>query len=219
MFLGHFSIGFVAKALAPKTSLGSLFLASVLLDLIWSTLLILGIEKVWIAPGTAEASTLIFSYFPFSHSLLLAIMWGILVAVIYFMIRRYVRGALVMGLVVICHWFTDLIVHLPDLPLYPGGARFGLGLWSSKSGTLVIEMLLFLIGLGIYFNATATKSDGGDWRIGFLLLVLMGIYFVNLFGPPPPSINAVAWTGEAQWLLVLWGYWINRYRVSVKHYP
>ncbi len=217
MFLGHFSFGLAAKAFAPGTSLGSLFLASQLLDFIWSTLLILGVERVRIVPGATETTPLNFDYYPFSHSLLLAVIWGLVVALVYLLFRRSPRGAVVMGGVVVSHWFLDLLVHQSDLPLYPGGALFGMGLWSSKSGTVVVEILLFLVSLGIYFNATETMDDHGDWRIGCLLLVLLGIYIRDLSGPLPSSVSAVAWTVEAQWLLVLWGYWADRHRVSVTH--
>jgi membrane-bound metal-dependent hydrolase YbcI (DUF457 family) len=215
MFLGHYSVGFAAKALAPRTSLGSLLLASQLLDLVWSTLLIFGVERVRIDPGVTGAVPLNFEYYPFSHSLFLALIWGVVVAAIYLAFSNYTRGAVVMGSVVVSHWFLDLLVHRSDLPLYPGGRLLGIGLWESTSGTLVVEMVIFIVSLGIYFNATVTRKDGGDWCLGCLLLVLMGIYIGSLFGPPPSSITVVVWGGEAQWLLICWGYWIERHRVSV----
>lgn len=216
MFIGHFGVGFAAKALAPRTSLGSLLLATQFPDLLWPTLILLGVERVWIEPGATEVTPLNFEYYPFSHGLVSAIIWGLMVAVVYLVLLRYVRGAIVMGLVVVSHWFLDLLVHRPDLPLYSGSARFGLGLWSTKSGTLVIEMMIFLVGLGIYFNNTFPRNDKGDWRLGCLILVLLGIYIANIFGPPPPSVTAIAWVGQAQWLLVFWGYWIDRNRVAVR---
>ncbi len=44
------------------------------------------------------------------------------------------------------------------------------------------------------------------------IAVLVMIYFANLFGPPPPSVSAVAWSAQAIWLLVAWGYWVDRHR-------
>jgi hypothetical protein len=38
------------------------------------------------------------------------------------------------------------------------------------------------------------------------------IHFASLFGPPPPSVTALAWVGQAQWLLVAWGYWVDNHR-------
>jgi hypothetical protein len=37
-------------------------------------------------------------------------------------------------------------------------------------------------------------------------------HFGNIFGQPPPSVVAFAWVGEAQWLLVIWAYWIDHNR-------
>lgn len=34
----------------------------------------------------------------------------------------------------------------------------------------------------------------------------------HLFGPPPPNVEAVAWSAQAIGLLVLWAYWVDRHR-------
>ena len=78
-----------------------------------------------------------------------------------------------------------------------------------------MEMTLFLVGLGIYFNKTVPRDDKGDWRLGCLIMVLMGIYFFNFFGPPPPSVTAIIWAGQALWVLILWAYWADNYRMAV----
>jgi len=46
VFIGHFALGFAAKRVAPQTSLGTLFLAAQFVDLLWPTLLLLGVERV-----------------------------------------------------------------------------------------------------------------------------------------------------------------------------
>lgn len=51
MFIGHFAMGFGAKRFAPEVSLGVLFLACQLADLIWPNLVLLGIEHLSIEPG------------------------------------------------------------------------------------------------------------------------------------------------------------------------
>jgi hypothetical protein len=55
VFIGHFAVGFAAKAVAPRASLGTLFLAAQFIDLLWPTLLLLGVERVQIAPGITRA--------------------------------------------------------------------------------------------------------------------------------------------------------------------
>ncbi|HIH45049.1 MAG TPA: hypothetical protein HA257_08265 [Candidatus Methanoperedenaceae archaeon] len=214
MLLGHFGIGFGAKAIAPKASLGSMFLASLFVDLVFPTLLLLGVERVTITPGITKVTPLDFVYYPISHSLLAVLLWAVLVAVVYMYLRHYSRGALVLGLAVVSHWFLDAIVHRPDLALYPGSGVFvGFGVWSSLPGTLAAELLIFGIGLGIYLRTTKPADKIGVYSLGTLVIFLLVLYMGAIFGPPPPGITALAWAGEAQWLFVLWGYWIDRHRI------
>ncbi len=212
MFIGHFGVGFGAKAAAPKVSLGSLFLAAQLIDLLWPTLLLLGIERVRIEPGATTVTPLDFVHYPVSHSLLAVLGWAVLVAGVYGVVRRYRTGALVLGLAVVSHWLLDLLVHRPDLPLYPGGPVMGWGLWSSLPGTLIVELPLFAVGLAFYLRTTRAADVIGRWALGGLVGFLLLVYVSNLLGPPPPNVTALAWVGQAQWLLILWGYWVDRHR-------
>ncbi len=216
MFIGHFGVGFGAKAAAPKVSLGSLFLAAQFIDLLWPTFLLLGIEQVRIDPTATKVTPLDFQYYPISHSLLAVFGWAVLIAVSYQLLRHYRRGAVVLGLAVASHWLLDAIVHRPDLPLYPGSANLlGLNLWSSLSATLAIELLIFILGVWMYLRVTESSDAVGKWALWGLIALLVAIYLVNLFGSPPPNVTALAWVGQAQWLLIAWGYWIDRHRHPV----
>jgi hypothetical protein len=213
MFIAHFGVGFGAKSVAPKISLGTLFLAAQFIDLLWPTLLLLGVEQVRIAPGATVVTPLVFESYPISHSLLAVIGWAVLTGGIYYWLKRERKGALILGALVVSHWLLDLVVHQPDLPLFPGSATVvGLNAWSSLPLTLLLEGSLFAAGVWLYARATAAVDAAGRWGfyglVGFLLLVYIG----NLFGEPPPNAMAIAWVGQAQWLLVLWGYWIDRHR-------
>jgi hypothetical protein len=216
MFIGHFGIGFGAKAVAPKVSLGSLFLAAQFIDLLWPTFLLLGIERVRIDPGTTNIAPLDFVDYPFSHSLLAVFGWAVLVALVYQVLKRYRRGAFVLGVLVISHWLLDAVVHRPDLPLYPGSTRLvGLGIWSSLTATLAVELLIFAAGVWLYLRATEPSDVIGMWALRVLIIFLLLVYFANLFGDPPPNVTALAWVAQAQWLLVAWGYWVDRHRRPV----
>jgi membrane-bound metal-dependent hydrolase YbcI (DUF457 family) len=213
MFLGHFGVGFGAKAAAPKTSLGTLFLAAQFIDLLWPSLLLVGLETVEIAPGITKVTPLDFTHYPITHSLVAVLVWAALFAGVYYLLKRYPKGAWICGLAVISHWVLDALTHRPDLPLVPGGAaRIGLGLWNSLPATLVVELAIFAVGVGLYLRATRAADRIGSialWAlVGFLLLV----YFGNIFGTLPPSVTAMAWVAQAQWLLVIWAYWIDRHR-------
>jgi hypothetical protein len=213
MFLGHFGVGFGAKAAAPRTSLGSLFLAAQFIDLLWPTLLLVGLERVEISPGITRVTPLDFTSYPISHSLLAVVVWAALFASVYFLLRRYPRGAWVCGLAVISHWLLDLVTHRPDLPVLPTSSlRLGLGLWNSLSATLVFELAIFAVGIGLYCRTTKPLDRKGSIGLWTLVSFLLVVYFGNLFGSPPPDTTALAWVAQAQWLIVVWGYWIDRHR-------
>ena len=215
MFIGHFAVGFAAKKLQPQPSLGTYFLAAQFLDLLWPTLLLLGVEKVELSPGSPVP--LAFTHYPVSHSLLAVLGWAVLIGLFYFLVKRNKRAAVVVGLCVVSHWVLDLLVHLPDLPLYPGAAEgYGLGLWKLKGVELLIELLLFASGVLLYFNATTAKNKTGVYVPAALILFLLVIHVMNTFGPPPPSVNAVAWAGQLQWLIVAWGYWADSKRTAIQ---
>src|SRR4051794_16038384 len=121
MFIGHFGLGFAAKRIAPRVSLGTAFLAAQFVDLLWPTFLLMGVESVRIAPGATAVTPLVFEHYPISHSLLAIIGWGVALGAAYALITKNTRGAFVVGALVASHWVLDVIVHVPDLPLMPGG--------------------------------------------------------------------------------------------------
>ncbi|MBI5215571.1 MAG: hypothetical protein HY960_07435 [Ignavibacteriae bacterium] len=213
MFIGHFAVGFAVKKLAPKSNLATNFIAVQFLDLLWPPLLLLGVERVAIEPGNTAVTPLNFISYPYSHSLLMTALWATLVAGVYFLVRKEKREAMVLWFAVLSHWILDVITHRPDLPLTPGSSSFfGFGLWNSVAATVIIEGGLF--ALGIYFYTIATKVKNKKGIIGFwsLIAFLLLIYCMNLFGPPPPNVEAIPWAGLSLWLLVLWAWWVERNR-------
>jgi hypothetical protein len=213
MFLGHYALAFAAKRAAPAVSLGTLFLAAQFVDGLWPLFLIVGVEHVEIAPGDTAFTPLAFVDYPASHSLAMGAVWAILLGGTYYLARRSGRGAVVVGVLVLSHWVLDWLSHRPDLPLYPGGAaRFGLGLWNSVPGTLAVELALFVACLWLYLGATRARDRTGVVALWALVAVLFAAYFGVAFGPPPPSVEVIAYSGFLGWLTVAWGYWIDRHR-------
>jgi hypothetical protein len=78
MFIGHYALAFGAKRYAPSVSLGTLFLACQFADLLWPTLVVLGIEHVEVDPGNTAVTPLNFVSYPYSHSLVMLVMWSAL---------------------------------------------------------------------------------------------------------------------------------------------
>ena len=68
--------------------------------------------------------------------------WATAFGAIYYAITRYRPGAIAIWIGVVSHWVLDWVTHRPDMPIYPGGPRYGLGLWNSIAGTMVVEILM-----------------------------------------------------------------------------
>ena len=213
MFIGHFAVGFAAKKWVPAVSLGTFFLAAQLADLIWPTLLALGLERVEIVPGITAVTPLDFVSYPLSHSLVALSLWAAVFAVIYWSARRSRTAAITLAVLVLSHWILDFVTHRPDLPIdFAAQHRVGLGLWFSVPATLMVEIPLFLLGVVLYTRSTRAKDRTGTIAMWALVVFLLVVYAASIFGPPPPSVSAVAWSAQAMWLLVAWGYWIDRHR-------
>ena len=211
MFLGHFALAMAAKKIAPKASLGTLVLSAQFADCLWPVLLLLGLEQVRIVPGITRVTPLDFLSYPISHSLLLQLVWGFLLGGAYFLWRRDLRTALVVGTLLPTHWLLDYFAHRPDMPVYPGGPKVGLGMWDSLPLTLLVEFGLFLIGLLLYLRATRSKGRAsyGFWSFVLFLTV---VYAASLLGPPPPNVRIVAVSALALWLTVPWTDWADHQR-------
>lgn len=213
MFIGHFAVGFAAKRFAPRASLGVLMAAALLLDLLWPVFVLLDWEQVRIEPGNTAFTPLNFVSYPISHSLVAAIGWATLFALIYYFVTRYGRGALVIWIGVVSHWVLDFITHRPDMPLYPGGPHLGLGLWNLPVATVVVEGLMYVAGVWIYLRVTRGKDGIGRWGFWAFVIAVAAFYVANIFSPPPPSVKPMLIAViPAVWLLILWVWWADRHR-------
>jgi len=213
MFIGHFAVGFAAKKLAPRASEGALLLAPLFLDTIWPVFLTAGWESVRIDPGNTAFTPLDLHDYPYTHSLLMAVVWSLVLGGIYFAVTRYGRGALVVGAGVFSHWLLDFVTHRPDLPLYPGSATLvGLGLWHSRAGTMLVEGALFAAGVWIYARTTRARDRVGSIAWWAMVAVLVLLYASTAFGPPPPSVKAIVAVGFVAWLFIPWAWWFDRHR-------
>jgi FtsH-binding integral membrane protein len=213
MFLGHYAVAIGAKKAAPKTSLGTLIAAAAFLDLVWPVLVLLGLERVAVAPGATAFTPLDFERYPISHSLLMSAVWGAAFGVVYWLFRRDRRAAAVLAALVVSHWLLDAVVHRPDLPLTLGGdARIGLGLWNSIPATLAVELAMFAVGVWLYVRTTRANDRIGGIGFAAFVLFLLAIYAGAAFGPPPPSASAIAWSDMGQWLVIALAAWVDRHR-------
>lgn len=216
MFVGHFALGFGAKKFAPQVSLGILFLACQMADIIWPNLVLLGIETLRIQPGITVMTPLDFVSYPYSHSLVALLLWSVVFGALYVALSRAgTKVAIVIGALVLSHWVLDVLTHRPDMPITLGeGTKVGAGLWNHPVIAIPIELLLFGTGVWLYQRHTKALNRVGSIGLWALVLFLLAVYVANVFGPPPPSSTAVAWSAQAMWLIIAWGFWVDRNRVS-----
>jgi hypothetical protein len=213
MFIGHYALGLAAKRPEPRLPLAILLAAPQALDLLWPLFVLAGIERVEVAPGDTAFTPLRFASYPWSHSLVMAIVWGVALGAAVRARGTALRGAGVVAALVISHWVLDVVSHRPDMPLWPGGGPLlGLGLWRSVPATLAVEIVMFAAGVTLYARATKTKDRTGTWAYAGLVALLFAVYVANALGPPPPSAIAVALSALGLWLIPVWGVWIERHR-------
>ena len=216
MFIGHFALAFGAKKFAPQVSLGILFLACQLADIIWPNLVLLGNEALEVEPGITVMTPLNFLHYPYSHSLVALLLWSATFAVLYALLRRSgTKAAIVIAVLVLSHWILDVLTHRPDMPItLSDSSHIGFGLWNFPVVAVPLELLLF--GAGVWLYNRHTKPLNRQGSIGFwaLILFLLVTYAASLLGPPPPSPTAVVWSAQALWLLIAWGFWVDHHRVK-----
>ena len=216
MFIGHVALALAAKKVTPRVSLAMLVIAAQWADILWPVLVGAGIEQVRIDPGNTAFTPLDFVSYPYSHSLALLVVWGMTMGAIYRGIAGGRRTFLVLAALVVSHWVLDYVTHRPDMPLYPGGPKLGIGLWNSIPVTMVIEGVMFAAGMAIYLRSTRARDTIGRWAIFALAAVLLAIYVANVFAPPPPSVDAI-WIAAiiGAGLFSLWAWWADRHRDAI----
>lgn len=219
MFVGHYAAAFAARAAKPAVPLGVLFVAAQLVDFAWAGFVITGVEHVRIIPGFMEGSNLDLHHMPWTHSMVASLVWSVAAGAIYMVLRRG-SGALSAGIIVAAavfsHWLTDLIVHAPDLAIYPGGEKYGFGLWNSLLWSQIVEIGLLLVGTAIYMAKTRAKSTIGKiapWAfIAFLLAVQA---YSHMPVETAPSAQQFAITALVSYtLLALLAWAVDRTRMA-----
>jgi hypothetical protein len=183
------------------------------LDLLWPLFSLMGLEWFRIDPGNTAFTPIAFDHYPWSHSLLMALVWSLLA---FFLVRRgtgRTRDAWIVATLVTSHWVLDAVTHRPDLPLWPGASPMvGLGLWNSVAGTYLVEGVLFVAGAALYLSGTRPVSRRGTVVLWLLLVFLALAWVASPFSPPPPNRMAVTLTALAGFLIPAWAAWGDRLR-------
>ncbi|HAP66390.1 MAG TPA: hypothetical protein DCQ99_00925, partial [Nitrospinae bacterium] len=124
------------------------------------------------------------------------------------------RIALVVAAIVLSHFFLDVIVHRPDLPLFGDDSyKLGLGLWNYVISSSLIEILILVAGLWLYLKSTKSITFGGKYGMIIFAVFLIMMQMASLFMPPPPDIRGFATFGLVYQLMVVGVVsWLDRKR-------
>jgi hypothetical protein len=196
MFIGHYGPAFGAKPLERRLPLWLLFLAVQWLDVGWSVLVMLGVEKLRIVKGYTQGSSLDLYYMPFTHGLIGAVALSAALGAVVALFYRNRRTAIVLVVAgaVFSHWVLDLVVHVPDLPLLDNSFKVGFGLWRHLWLSFPLEIALLVGGASLYARQVPSRTRLGDTYLWLLVTVMAGIETYASFGPEPASEVAEAQT-------------------------
>ncbi len=185
MFVGHYTASLVLKSVEKKASLGLLFLAVQLVDIVFFPLVLLGIERLNIIENFTQSTHFELEYMPFTHGLLASFLWAGLIYLAFRLVSPKNKSiALVMSIAVLSHWFLDLIVHTPDLPLWSDtSTKLGFGLWNNAIATYALEAALLAIAFWFYIRSTKATKVIGKYGMGIFIIILLIVNAFNVFGP------------------------------------
>ncbi|MFZ4605967.1 MAG: metal-dependent hydrolase [Caulobacter sp.] len=207
MFVGHYAAALAGKAIAPKAPLWTYVGAAQLIDIGWSSLVMAGVEKVRFDPDL-PGSPLILDHMPWTHSLPAAIVWslaGLLLA--RWLLKLPWLTALAVGLVVFSHWAADGLVHRPDLEIWPGGQKVGLGLWNLPGAEKTLEMgLIALTGAAWLWNRG--RFGRTAWPALLFLLYLVTLQMIGELSAPTGDAFAFGRLGLSVYLVTIAVAWL-----------
>jgi hypothetical protein len=180
MFVGHYAAALAAKAYEPRAPLWTYVGACQLLDIGWSGLVALGVEKVRIDPSLPGSDLDLYSM-PYTHSLPAALIWsaGALIAARVFKLPW--GAAIVLALTVFSHWVLDLLVHRPDLFVWPGHPKIGLAFWNYPLPELALEMGLLAVAGALWTGRRKTEGRHA-WPAAVFLALLTALQMVSALG-------------------------------------
>lgn len=209
MFIGHYGVSFAIKKASPTTSLGTLFLAVQLLDVLFSLFLLVGLEKLRIVPGFTQYNPYDLYYMPYTHSLAGAAVWAVAAAALMFAAGAKASAPWI-GAAVFSHFLLDVPMHTPDMPLLGNDSvKIGLGLWHHRNLSLAAELAALGIGWWIWHRSAPPVAR----RAGMYVFVacLVALTIATPFFPPPADGNAFAYQALAGYLvLAAFAAWLDR---------
>jgi hypothetical protein len=211
MFIGHYSAALIAATSRDAPKLGTLFAAAQIVDIGFFTFVLAGVESMRIAPGTTVMNPMDLYHMPYTHSLIGTLFWAAGFTLIIRLFGARWRSGIIGGMVVITHWFLDLIVHAPDLTLAGAPPKLGLGLWNYPMIEMPLEIGLMAGALWLYLRANPPVDK--SFAVPALILFFAAVQSVNWFAPPRIMDASVPISGLlAYGLAIVLAVWVSRTR-------
>jgi membrane-bound metal-dependent hydrolase YbcI (DUF457 family) len=211
MFVGHLALALAAKRWEPNVNLAWLVAGVTALDLVWPVFVLAGVETVTVAPGATAFTPLIFDSYPWTHSLAMTFVWGLLLVTIARIAKVSAAAWTLLAALVLSHWALDAVTHAPDMPLWPGeGPKVGLGLWNSVPLTFAIEGAMWVAGIAFYIQALAQRNRRPGWWFWSVVIATTLIWIASPFTAPPPNAQAVALFALVGWIVLPWTWFADR---------
>ena len=208
MFIGHWSASLVAATHKDAPSLPVLFIAAQLVDWAFFLFVMVGIESMRITPGISVMSPMDLYHMPYTHSLLGSAVWAAGFGAVIVVASRNRIAAIIGALVVLSHWFIDLLVHVPDLTVAGNPPKLGFGLWNYPAIEMPLELVLTFGALWLY----ARKAQPKTAPLMTLAAIMLALQLFNWFGPVAAEVtlstSLLALFAYA--LVTLVSYWVAR---------
>lgn len=185
MFIGHFAPAMVAATHKDAPSLPVLFVAAQFVDWLFFAFLLTGTEAMRLTPGISVMNPLDLYHMPYTHSLAGSAGFAVLFGGLVWLVTKNRAGAMIAAIVVLSHWFLDLLVHVPDLTLAGSDPKLGLGLWNHPMIEMPLELILTFGALWLYARARKPRL------VPLLTLggIMLALQLFNWFGPVEPEVT------------------------------
>lgn len=216
MFIGHYAAGLALKSVEKKVSLGLLFIAVQFVDILFFAFVPFGIEKFRLVENYTAINHFELYFYPYTHGLLSSFLWAGLVYVLWNRVTGKIRIAMILTLGVLSHWFADLIVHTPDLPLLGDDSlKVGFGLWNSFMGTIIVEVGLTIGALILYLRSTKPVGNMGKYAMIAFVSFMIAFYIMAVNMPFDPTLTVEMASIMSLIIFTIFtaiAFWLDRYR-------
>lgn len=197
MLAGHYAVGLGLKTFDRSIPLWFLFIVVELVDIFFMLFVLLDIEHMRITLGFTKTYPLDMYHFPVTHSLVMVPIWCLVGLFLYQLFSSsFTKKAIALvSIAIASHWFLDLIVHPPELPIFWDSIKVGFSLWNQPIISILLEISLVGGGLFLYLKSILKRENVNRtliWVIG-LILILLTIFMP--YYPPPKSVSEAAIVG------------------------